>query len=178
VVGRDGLLTGQGGKQGRLTHVGQADDAKGQTHNNPVYGPESRATTALAQHRRTGHTGCARSPCQHSQPAPAPQATSRRLDPARPLLTNRRVGIRCRNSSTCETSPTTRPPARSSSNTFITTSRVSASSVPNPSSTNHVSNAAPPVSAETTSAKPSASASDARNDSPPESVFVERTAPE
>lgn len=109
----------------------------------------------------------------------SPQAIcSSTLDPVRDLRTRSRVGMRWRSSSTCDTNPTTRPPARSSSRMFITTSSVSASRVPKPSSTKRVSSSAPPVSPATTSARPNASDSDARNDSPPESVFAGRTAPE
>ena len=52
---------------------------------------------------------------------------------------------------------------------------VSSSSVPKPSSMNMVSSRTPPDEACTTSAKPSASASEARNDSPPERVFTSRS---
>ena len=106
------------------------------------------------------------------------QAVISVVEPDRELRTRSRVGIRCRSSSTCDTSPTTRPPARSSSRMFITTSSVSASSVPNPSSTNSVSSNAPPVSAATTSARPRARDNEARNDSPPDRVFAGRIRPE
>lgn len=49
--------------------------------------------------------------------------------------------------------------------------------VPKPSSTNNVSMAAPPASAWTTSARPSARAREARNDSPPDRVHVSRSWP-
>ena len=63
----------------------------------------------------------------------------------RPAATCSRDGIRCRSSSTCDTTPTMRPPARSSSSVAITSSRVSASSVPKPSSMNRVSSSRPPT---------------------------------
>src|SRR5699024_11837456 len=93
VVGRDGLVSGQGVEQSRLTDVGQTDNTKGQTHDSPVYGPQLRTSTALGERHPT-------------------HATRRSVDPARPLRTVSLVGMRCRNSSTWDTRPTTRPPAR------------------------------------------------------------------
>ena len=73
--------------------------------------------------------------------------------------------------------PTIRPPARRPSRTFMTSSRVSSSRVPKPSSTNRASIRVPADSAVTTSARPRASARLARNVSPPDSVAVSRSIP-
>ena len=63
-------------------------------------------------------------------------------------------GIRSRISATWLTTPTTRPPSRSESRVSITSSRVSASREPKPSSTKSVSRSAPPASWAITSARP------------------------
>src|SRR5690606_36685133 len=104
-------------------------------------------------------------------------------DPQYPLVTRRRVhtwtarvltpgrcgsrrtlirgSIRCLSRSTWLTSPITRSsPARACSSMSITSSRISSSRGPNPSSLNNVPREAPPDSLRTTSAMPSAMASE------------------
>ena len=67
-------------------------------------------------------------------------------------------GTRVRSSARWLTRPTERPPLRSASSSSMTSSRVSASSMPKPSSTNNVDNSVPPISLLTRSASPRASA--------------------
>ncbi|MGY3684165.1 hypothetical protein ACVWXU_007788 [Streptomyces sp. TE33382] len=146
----------------------------------------SRVRPAARERGRAGSVPSAPSPPASSTPrrgpggdrSPSPQVTRwRTADPFRSFTTSSWAGIRRRRSATWLTMPTLRSRSRSESSTSSTSSRVWSSRLPKPSSMKSVSSPAPPASSVTTSARPSARASEAKNVSPPESVAVSRSRP-
>src|SRR5690606_30248368 len=101
----------------------------------------------------------------------------RSTDPERSLTTSSWAWMRRRRSATWLTMPTLRSRSRSESRTSRTSSRVWSSRLPKPSSMNRVSSRTPPASSVTTSARPRARASEAKNVSPPDRVAVSRSRP-
>ena len=125
--------------------------------------PPPRATRPSGSARRSSSPPAAGPGDAAGPPAcsgVSPRAPSACSDPAAVGRISMRSAIDCLSASTCDTTPTTRPPARSRPSSASTASSVCGSSDPKPSSTNSVPRSIPPASAVTTSAMPSARHSD------------------
>ena len=136
------------------------------------------STSASDSPRTSPPTGAPNSGAQVSTANLIGDASTRSTAADPPTLrTSNRTGSRSASSRTWVTTPTIRPRAPSSSMAVATTSSVSGSSVPNPSSRKSDSSRADPDDPRpaTWSARARASAREARNVSPPDSVRADRT---
>ena len=98
--------------------------------------------------------------------------TSRKLRPLPARFTQMRTGMRSVISCTCEMTPILRPCVRKLSKASIATRSVSASKEPKPSSMKRLSTR---IRLDEREDRPSASANETRNDSPPERLWTVRT---